>query len=439
MIDLSRGPFPITYREFWLPRGINENASLPSSRYNGHGLTFTGARRGTTCDGVHFDGSVGCQINCGIIHNAAAKLWVSLRFKFDQDFSPGVGYDCTLFVKLIDAANKLEIYASQISGRIHWRLNGAGAFNIQSSQTSWEAGRWYHALGSLSDVNGARFIIDNGTPITDPALGAAPNGGTVYLGGAGYGQHRGVIADVFLGTDDLTAAEEVELYRGFPPADVVNEWLLDEGRGLTAYDRGSGGNNGTLATSCSWAYGTCKHPVISFDSINDLAASAAAVIISGDLTLVWVGKMKSTYNGVGRNISFIDITIDANNRLWLGYQTASNEIQWYKAGPGTDGGPTYLMTSGPISIDDYVIFVGTVRGLNQLFLYFNGSLIDSWAGGGALPGAGATARLGDHYGLTTKDISKPLLVGLFDTAFTQEQALAYSHWLNEFLNLGIGI
>ena len=109
-VDISRAPFPITYRELWLPRGINGlTGPLPSSRYNGHEVTFTSARKGTTADGVHFNEAITSNINCGVIHNAAAKFWVSLRFKLDQDWTTGGG-DLHLFGKYLDVDNFVGIF-----------------------------------------------------------------------------------------------------------------------------------------------------------------------------------------------------------------------------------------------------------------------------------------------------------------------------------------
>jgi len=339
MLDISRSPFPVRYREVWLPRVINGNASLPSARYNGHGLTLTGARLGSTCAGVHFDGSATSNINCGAIHNNAATLGISFRFKFDQNYAAGSG-DQYIWGKWLDATHFLRLVFKTADGKFYFEGQDGGVndFSVAAQDgaadiTSWNAGQWYHVLASISAVNNVRFRIDNGTVVTSPSAIAAPNGGDFVIGdqddpGAGTG-FKGVIADFFLVTDDLTTTEETELYEGFPPSDVVNEYPLDEGRGTTAYDRGSGGNNGTLDSSATWAFGQVEQPVISFDSIDDGALSSGGVDITGNFTAVWVGKMKSTYDGLSGPKSLYELYPNASNIVRLGYDNVSNRFEWY--------------------------------------------------------------------------------------------------------------
>ncbi|KKK49357.1 hypothetical protein LCGC14_3135880, partial [marine sediment metagenome] len=329
-VSLLKTPFDVRYRELWLPPSINGNATLPTSVEGGHGLTLTGARKGTTVDGVHFTGSATSNINCGAIHNAAAKLWLSFRFKPDQDFSAASPADIYLWAKFNGAADLHLVRLESANGRLYWQHEGVGSFSLSTAGiTTWNAGQWYHVLVSLSNTAGARFIVDGGTPLTSANADAAPAGGDVIIGDRTDGGAIGglvTIADVVIGTDDLTAAEETDLYNGIPPADAVNSWMLDEGRGVTAVDRGSGGNNGTLDTAATWAFGQVEQPVLSLDGINDHGQSSAGVNISGDLTLVWVGKMKSTYNLTAGNKRFVDIEVDGNNLLVLFYQFTLDEI-----------------------------------------------------------------------------------------------------------------
>jgi len=42
-LDFTRAPFPLTYRELWLPSGINNHATLPTSVEGGHELALPGA------------------------------------------------------------------------------------------------------------------------------------------------------------------------------------------------------------------------------------------------------------------------------------------------------------------------------------------------------------------------------------------------------------
>ena len=440
-LALPGAPFPITYRELWLPPGINENASLPTSIEGGHGLTLTGARKGTTVDGVHFTGAVTSNINCGAIHNAAAKLYISFRFKLDQDFSSASGADLRLFGKFVGGADYIRVYLDAANGALVLASIVGGVWHfLITVATSWNAGQWYNVIASMSDVAGMRLRIDGGVAVVNPAyVDAVPNGGDFVIGdgddpGAGTG-FKGVIADFFCEEGvDLTAVEEYDLYAGFPPATVDNAYPLDEGRGVTAYDRGADGNDGTLDTSCTWAFGQVQQPVLSLDGINDVGISSAGINIARGVTTIWVGKMKSTYDGLAGSHVFYVFYLDADNRIgW--YSDADNTMYYYDLGAGAGGTLTNALKP---TIDEYWIQIGTITPGGIIALYLNGRLVDSDTGVGAIAGA-ATAYLGRIWVASDYDISKPLLVGLIDGAFTPKQALAYSRYLKNVFNLPIDI
>jgi len=66
------------------------------------------------------------------------------------------------------------------------------------------------------------------------------------------------MANVAVGTDDLTEAEETASYGGGNPAEAVipsdatNIWYLDEGTGVVATDYGTDGDNGAIDAACTW-------------------------------------------------------------------------------------------------------------------------------------------------------------------------------------------
>lgn len=448
MIDLSGAPFPVTYRELWLPRGINENASLPSSRHNGHGLTFTGARKGTTADGVHFNGAVTSNINCGAIHDNAATCWISFRFKLDQPFSVAVATDQYLWGKHVDATHFVWLVLRAADGKLYFEGQDGGAndFSIAAQAggvdiTSWDAGRWYQVYASISAANDVRFRIDMGTVVTVVSAIAYPNGGDFIIGdfddpGAGTG-FEGIITDFFCEeNNDLTTTEEIALRGGVPPTTVDNEYLLDEGRGVTAYDRGVDGNNGTLDTSCTWAFSQVQQPVISFDYRNDHAQSSAGVDISGGWTFVWVSKIKTIYDTSLGTLYMTRFEVDANNYFQFVHWNAAANIRWQVVGNGTAG--TVYFTPG-WAIDDYAIFLGTLSAGGRIDVFVNGSFLGSETGVGAMSGGAATAYIGASAVPNLPDISKPLFVALIDGVFTQKQALAYSRYLKNIFNLPISI
>jgi len=444
-VELMRAPFPLTYRELYLPRGIKGWAGpLPSSRYNGHELTFTGARHGTTVDGVHFTGAADSNINCGAIHNAAAKLWVSFRFKLDADYAAGAASDLMFFGKFIGIDDRLIIYLASGDGMLYFVhvSGGAAIFVIASTENSWNAGQWYHVLASLSDtVPAQRLIIENGIPVTDTAAAVnIPNGGDFVIGdqvdpGAGVGC-KGVIADFCCEEGvDLTANEEADLYRGISPFTVDNKWLLDEGRGVTAYDRGADGNDGTLDTTATWAWGRVKQPVISFDGLNDVATGAVGANINGAITLVWAGKLKAHYDGVLDDHYFVEYWIDATHYCMIYLNSITGDVRFLGVSAGTN--IACDLEGFGIEIDDYAIFIATLTAGGVGKLYANGRLHSVDAGVTAFPAGGAIAYIGAEDSPAYYDVSKPLLVGLIDGVFDQHQVLAYSRFLDRIFNLGV--
>ncbi len=445
-VDITRSPFPVKYRELWLPRGIKGlTGPLPSCRHNGHGLAFTGVRRGTTCDGVHFTGAATSNINLGAIHNAAAKLYVSLRFKLDSDHDSSATVAKYIWGKRIDATHYLHAVLWPTDGKIYFEGDDGGVnnFSIGSTETSWTAGRWYNLIASISDVAAVRLIIENGAAITNASVLAAPNGGDVVIGdrddpGALTG-FIGTIADFFCEEGiDLTANQETDYYKGLPVATVDNAYPLDEGRGVTAYDRGADGNNGTLDTTATWAWGRVRQPVISFDSINDIAQTAAAVVdISRPLTVVWAGKIKSPYD---TDITITDhylweFQVDANNFIQLWYNLIGGELRFMTRGSGDGAAIADLVYT--FAIDDYAILICTVGATGRMRAYLDGFLnVEQVAGSGPMVGL-ATGYLGAEDSPSFFDPSKPLLAAIIEGEFTKEQVLAYSRFLDRIFNLGV--
>jgi len=446
-VDISRAPFSVKYRELWLPRGINENASLPSSRYDGHGLAFTGARRGTTCDGVHFDGTATSNINLGAIHDNAATFYLSSRFKFDQSFSIAATTDQYIWGKFLDATHFLWLVFKAADGKLYFEGQDGGAndFSIAAQDggvdiANWEAGRWYNVIASISVANDVRFIIDNGTVVTVVTAIALPNGGDLVFGdsddpGAGTG-FKGVIADFFCEEGvDLTPNQEEDYYRGIPIATVDNAYPLDEGRGTTAYDRGADGNNGTLDTTATWAWGRVKQPVISFDGINDHAIGAIGTDVSGAVTIIWVGKLKAIYDGVQDDHYLVEYFIDNNNNYTLYLNSITGDIRFLCVAAGTNA--VADLNAFGIEIDDYAIFIGTVTAAGRIQLFANGRLHATDNGLAPIAAGGVITYVGAEDSPAYYDVSKPLMVALIEGVFDQVQALEYSRFLDKVFNLGV--
>ncbi|MBA7702564.1 hypothetical protein ES703_111333 [subsurface metagenome] len=176
---------------------------------------------------------------------------------------------------------------------------------------------------------------------------------------------------------------------------------------------------------------------MSVDSINDVGYTAAGVNILGDVTMVWVGKMKSTYDvyTAADPVQML-VWFDAQNYIRFYYTNSYNALCWrVEAQNSVD---TAQYTTKP-AIDDYLILIGTYQpGVGGAF-FVNGSRVDGIVSTQHMvAGAFASAAYLGRYNVGQWfDISKCLFACLIDGAFTYKQALAFSRWLKDVFNLPI--
>lgn len=428
------------YRELWLPELINNHATLPSLVSRGHRLTNTGARKGTTCDGLYFPSYAAAdQVSLGVIHNAQAKFWVSFRWK-PMGVISGATTGGYFWGKYLNGTNYIFLCMRNTDGKLAFikMTGGATTTDLRISPPPWSPNQWYHIIVSVSDVEGTKFIVtgvDSKAEVTD--LSALPNGGAMYINDYDGSSDpvAGTITDVFMGTDDLTSAERTDLSKGIPPADAVHAYLCDEGRGATLNDR-SGGNNGTLAGATTWAWGRVKQPVLSFDGINDYGASFALADISGSFTMAWAGKVKSSYSSLSVvGTSLYQFYISASNRVALVYLATINELAFSIVVGGVEANIGYAPS---LAIDDYLILIATFTP-DTITLYAQGYLVDSGVGLGALPSGGAEVHVGMIAGPVYPDVSRPLFISQIEGVFTARQALAYTKSLVKRYDLPIAV
>lgn len=443
MFQQNSAPFPVTYRELWLPGHIR-GSQLPSSARGGSALTVTGGTKRTTADGVRFVRGANSHIDLGAIHNSAARLWISLRIKPAETLTPSLAANRVIWMKRMDGSNFLQLYWEAGNGTLRLLKYDAGAqtFNISAGGTTWNAGTWYHLLFSISNVNGVRLRVDNGTPATNADLSAAPASGNIIIGdqtaGGGMGI-SGIITDIVIGADDLTIDEEADLYKGVPPLDAVNLYTCDEGRGTTINDRGSGGNNGVLGSAATWAFGSCRRPVLSLDGLNDRATSGLAPIqnLAGGQTVVWVARAKSTYSGISRTINSWQIG-DIGGGDFLELTHSTGVLRAIIVTGGATGSKSISLNHS-ITIDEYLILIETYLGSTGDFrLYSRGYLVGSATQTGMRPLA-TQVWLGMDPSGTQFDVSKTLMFGVIDGVLPPRQVKDYSRWLNDTLGLGVTI
>lgn len=443
MSDLN-GLLPSGYqfRELWLPELINNNATLQRSGDDGHQLALTGARKGLTSDGVHgVPGVVTSNINLTAIHDNENILWVSFRFKLDQAFAAGAAANQHLFGKYDGVNDYLICWLNAVDGKLYMAHDEAATLEtIASTETSWAANTWYHVIVSCHNVNGQRMIVNGGTAVTVPANTTAISLTAALClmardDGVSNEGLAGVMEDVAIGIAALTVAEEADLYKGIVPAAATQFYPLDEGRGVTAYDRGTGVNNGTLDTSCTWQFGTVKLAALSLDGINDRAQSTAGVDISGNLTLILVIKAKSTYNALVASHELIRLRVDDNNLVKIHYYLTDDKIRFLVNGGGTPADVDY---STKPAIDSYLILVGTVSS-GTLKFYVNAAYIGQATGAGAVSGAAAIAYIGATNTPDQWDPSTPLLAALVAGALDENEVREVSRRIDSRFDLGVAI
>lgn len=210
---------------------------------------------------LHFTGGATSNVNLGTIHDSENKLWISLWFKLDSEWSSAAPADKYLLSKHDGTGDLLRMQFSSASGTLYAQHREAsGAYEgINTTKTSWSADTWYHVLASFSTVNGIRLIIDGGTPTTDTdGQTAISLTADFIIGSQTDGATNGVIGEIrdfAMGTKDLSTTEERDLCKGIIPADATEFYRLNEGHGTTAFDLGTGGNDGTIDSANTWETG----------------------------------------------------------------------------------------------------------------------------------------------------------------------------------------
>ncbi len=440
-----------SWRELWLAQNI-AGTHWPSSVPGGQPITLTNeAAKRTTADGIHFVAGVDTSnVKFADPYDAVNDLYASIFFTPDQTFSSASSADMYLVSKFVDATNYWFIFLRASDGKLVMEhREGNGAETIVSAETSWAAGTRVHVLGSCNTGVGQRLIIDGGTAVTeagnqtaisliaDVTIGARDDGtSTEGFGGVIHGSVvMGGGADVEL-TTTANTGEEALLAKGIPPATakVINLFTFDKGRDVTANDRGSGADDATLDSSCSWSYGV-RQATMSVDGINDYGVSSSGVDISGDLSVVLVTKEKAVLDANVPAGNLLYLFIDGSNRYFFQHPVSVAGINF--AG---NGGSGLLVANDPATpaIDTRRILIGTsTSGLLELFS--DGVSKATAASIGNPSGSPATVYISSNNTLAGFGISSSVLVGLIDGALSGQEALNLSRYINNWMGLGLTI
>ncbi len=450
---LKNKPLPLTYKELWLPEAINTDVTLPIAAPGGHALTMTAAaRKGTTCDGVHFTG--GATSNVVIADNAIQDgkqaFHITIRFKLDNTFDATAGSDLVLFKKTEGVNIWMKLFLQAADGRLHWdqRNNVGMIFQLASLVTNtWAPGVWHTVTAEFTSTPTQRLLV-NGV-LEDSGVAAAAltqASGDMIIGNSSDGGVDGFIGTISLAvigvgataTVALTAAEEGYLVAGLPPATAKVQYMLlfDEGRGTTVYDRGAAGGNGTMDAACTWKWGLVKQPCLSLNALGSYGISSAGLDISGALTIAWVAKMKSTYAATAIDRELIELFISNTEQYTIYYNLLTNDVDFQKICGGGSDKVSYAYTP---AIDDYAIIIATASAAGVLNLFVNGALVGTVTYAPAMPATAATAYIGAEDSPANYDISKPLFAAVISGALTVAQAKEYAKFLNSRFGLGLTI
>jgi len=435
-------PTGFSWRELWESRnlsGVNWRSSIPDGKLLTMTNCIAGAERRSTSAGIQFVAGVTTS-NVEFVdpYDAVNDWWCSFRFKLDSDFSSASATNQFLLGKYDDVTNYITVNLRAADGKLVLAHDeGGGAISAVSDEVSWEAGVWYNVIVWISNTDtehgiliddGDEVITADGTAISltaDICIGAADNGVSVD----GF---TGVISDVFMGNDVLTDAEKTDLYNGIPPADTVNAFKFNEGGGSVAHDDGSGADDGTLDTSCTWAWDEVQQPVASFAGIDQYAISGANLDISGDLSIVWVGKMKTTCDTPATYTDILRVKTATPHQIELYNTTGANiTLDVY------DGSSNGIIDTNLPSIDDYRIYVITNIAGGIEALYRNGIIVGTITGADALEALPATLALGATTGGANEDVNEPIIVGIIEGALNAEQARAVTKHISDRLGLGV--
>ncbi len=250
------------------------------------------------------------------------------------------------------------------------KLNGRITATTITGNTTLQPNTWYHVALIYDGANVYVYLngISDATPVartgTITYSGASKAIGKRPAGGA---QFNGTIDEFRMYDRGLSASEVYALYKG-SVATVVNKsktnrltnglvgyWTFDGNKiaGVTAYDSGSGGNNGAITNGPMPGIGMVGQG-LSFDGVDDcvIIANSASIQNLGPMTVSFWSKFSTTtaagipvgkrdgsntgawfiaFSGSSRNINFtkrLGVTRATSNSTLLLYEWAHIVVTW---------------------------------------------------------------------------------------------------------------
>jgi hypothetical protein len=208
-------PDGVAYWRFNEASGVTASDSIGSN--DGTVINAVWTPYGKSGYALSFDGNDYVEVPHSGSLDITEELTIELWFK------PMVPYDATLtsnYVTLLDSSDGADSYffGFNSDGKLHMGSYGG---NIQSTQASWEAGVWYHVVGTYRDVGGTYSgeLYVNGVAETlsvDNYDNMA--GGIEYIGIGGsdrFINFNGIIDEVVIYNRTLTPSEVLDRYNSF--------------------------------------------------------------------------------------------------------------------------------------------------------------------------------------------------------------------------------
>ncbi len=283
---------------------FNEGTGTVATDFSGNGNTGTlvnegsgfplwvGGKRGKALDSNNNGSNVTIDgiVNDVATGNFTVAFWFKPRTLIDSSDSVIVMFDMADPSSnndiLFQAGNNVAL--SEANGALVASIGRSGGYDtLRSTQTSWSAGVWYHAVLTYSTVSGSVLYINGVSNDTDAATTRGSTLATTATlfktAPSDINFYDGAMDEVRVYNRALSPTEVAELYRAGavlqkPPNNLglVGYWSFNEGTGTVATDFSGNGNHGAMTNfanpptaASGWNPGK-RGTALALDGSNDL-------------------------------------------------------------------------------------------------------------------------------------------------------------------------
>jgi hypothetical protein len=296
----------------------NDNdGTITGASWTGNGAPVTEATTATNTHSLSFDGvddyvDIGRPISTENGDYASISAWFKTN---TSTFNDGYG---TIVTNDTEPTNP-EFKIMVINGGYVQLSGGPGSVsgpNIITTNT-YNDNNWHHVIGTKYGSNCVGLYIDGDYIGNDCSGSGDMDAGNNYFIGSGRvngnGAFNGIIDNVFIWDDALTAAEITALYNSGNGLDASSNsgnytsssnlqgyWNFNEGSGATASDATSNGNDGTI-------YGATWSTDVPFSGTTTTSA------------LTWSVQAQASIGSYNDNDNYLGVASDATNTFDASY------------------------------------------------------------------------------------------------------------------------